>query len=91
MAVVVVLLEDGEHSFVCNPDQTILAAATDAGITVPSSCREGHCGACMAKLLEGTVEQGKVSGLSRRDRLAGYILACQGRPTSDNLRISYGG
>jgi ferredoxin len=35
--------------------QTLLEAAEEHGIGIPSSCRQGQCGTCKTKLLGGTV------------------------------------
>lgn len=69
--------------------QTLLEAADANGLDLPNVCRQGSCGACMAKLLEGSVEMPDHPVLSKRDRAAGFILACQAVPTSENLIISY--
>lgn len=34
-------------------DQTIVAALTEAGVSVPVSCEQGVCGTCLTKVLEG--------------------------------------
>ena len=44
-------------------DQTILQAAYDAGIDLPSSCNAGVCTTCAAQLSQGSVEQGEGMGL----------------------------
>ncbi|MET8398575.1 PDR/VanB family oxidoreductase [Streptomyces sp900116325] len=36
------------------PDTSVLDALEGAGISVPSSCRDGICGTCETKVLEGT-------------------------------------
>ncbi len=63
-------------------DETILDAALRAGLTLPHSCRNGVCGTCKAKVLEGTVQHGgrEATGLSEPERLDGYALMCQARP-----------
>ena len=37
-------------------DKTLLSAIEAAGITIHYHCKEGFCGACRTKLLEGEVE-----------------------------------
>ncbi len=82
-------LSGDHHSFRCAFTSTILDAAIDAGLLVPHSCRQGHCGACISTLVEGTVVSTPGSALSRRDRLRGRVLACQSRPTSAYVRLDY--
>jgi ferredoxin-NADP reductase len=48
----VVLEQSGVTVFV-GPDQTIAEAVDAAGISVPTSCREGTCGTCETGVVEG--------------------------------------
>lgn len=38
------------------PDRSILDVLDDAGVIVPSSCREGTCGTCETPVLDGDIE-----------------------------------
>ncbi|WP_312870632.1 2Fe-2S iron-sulfur cluster-binding protein [Streptomyces himalayensis] len=38
------------------PDASMLEAIEEAGIKVPTSCREGTCGTCETDVLEGVVD-----------------------------------
>lgn len=64
-------------------DRTILEAASDAGVELPSSCNAGVCTTCAAQLLEGTVEQGDGMGISPELQQQGYALLCVAYPRSD--------
>jgi len=64
-------------------DQTILQAAYDAGIDLPSSCNAGVCTTCAAQLSQGSVEQGEGLGLSPDLQKEGYALLCVAYPRSD--------
>jgi len=64
-------------------DQTILEAAEDAGVEIPSECRSGICGQCKTKLVTGLVRMDTQDALTAADRAKGLILACQARPTRD--------
>ncbi len=81
---------DGQESILpVSAGEALLDAADRAGVELPSMCREGHCGACAAKLLEGAVEIPDCSALSKRDRAQGMILACQAVASSAMVKISY--
>ncbi|HQT38029.1 MAG TPA: 2Fe-2S iron-sulfur cluster binding domain-containing protein [Acidocella sp.] len=81
---------DGETSVLTvPPGQTLLKSIELAGLNPPCACRQGTCGACMAKLLAGTVDMPDCPVLSRRDRADGMILPCQALATSDVLHLSY--
>ncbi|NCR77769.1 MAG: 2Fe-2S iron-sulfur cluster binding domain-containing protein [Microcystis aeruginosa K13-06] len=64
-------------------DKTILQAAYDAGIDLPSSCNAGVCTTCAAQLSQGSVEQGDGMGLSPDLQKEGYALLCVAYPRSD--------
>jgi ferredoxin len=84
-----VVYDGHAHLLPVQAGEALLAAADRAGVELPSMCREGHCGACAAKLLEGEVEMPDCTALSKRDRAQGMILACQAIPASAMLKISY--
>jgi len=62
--------------------QTILQAAYDAKIDLPSSCNAGVCTTCAAKILNGEVEQSDGMGLSPELQNEGYALLCVAYPRS---------
>jgi 3-ketosteroid 9alpha-monooxygenase subunit B len=63
-------------------NQSLLEAGLAAGIDMPHSCTEGHCGSCMGHLREGEVSMESTRALSKRNIERGYVLACQARPSS---------
>ena len=58
--------------------QTVLEAAEDQGVPIPSSCRQGQCGTCKTKLLEGEVRMDAEEGLDPDSRAQGFVLTCVG-------------
>jgi ferredoxin len=63
--------------------QSILQAATDAGIDLPFSCSAGVCTTCAAQILSGEVEQSEGMGVSPELQAEGYALLCVAYPRSD--------
>lgn len=61
----------------------------EAGIDAPHSCREGHCGSCVATVVAGRVEMASHDVLQPEDLADGLILACQARPVSDDVHIEF--
>jgi len=59
--------------------QTVLEAAEELGVAIPSSCRQGQCGTCKTKLLEGDVRMDAEEGLDPESRSQGFVLTCVGR------------
>jgi len=60
-----------------------------AGLNPPFSCRQGQCGACACRLLDGEVELVHNEVLEEEDFADGYILACQALPRSDTVTVTY--
>ncbi len=69
-------------------DRTLLASALAAGVSLPSSCRNGTCRACMCQLRVGQIRHTlDWPGLLPEERLAGWILPCVALPLSDVVVI----
>jgi ferredoxin len=78
------LLHQGKtHTLTVSEDQTILSAADEAGLELPSSCNAGVCTTCAAQVMAGTVEQGDGMGVSPDLQAQGYALLCVAYPRSD--------
>ena len=66
------------------PDtEYILDIAEQAGIRLPSGCKQGECSACVAKLLSGEIDQGEQKFLSQSEIESGYAVTCVSYPLSD--------
>ncbi|MBI5717488.1 MAG: phenylacetate-CoA oxygenase/reductase subunit PaaK [Burkholderiales bacterium] len=70
-------------------DESILAAASRAGLDVPYSCRSGVCATCRAKLIEGQVRMDRNFALEKADLEAGFVLTCQAHPLSERVVVSF--
>ena len=73
------------RSFSANADETLLAAAIRQGIGLPYGCKDGACGSCKCKKLEGTVthDAHQLKALSAEEEASGFILTCCGVAHSD--------
>lgn len=71
-----------------HPSQTILQAATEAGIDLPYSCSAGVCTTCAAQILVGEVDQSEGMGVSPELQAEGYALLCVAYPRSDIKLVS---
>jgi ferredoxin-NADP reductase len=67
-------------------DRTLLQSAWENGVAIPSACRQGQCGTCKTRMLEGNVRMSAEHGLDAEAKAQGYILACVARPES-NTRL----
>jgi CDP-4-dehydro-6-deoxyglucose reductase len=82
-----ITVQPSGRSFTVNADEAILAAAIRQGIGLPYGCKDGACGSCKCKKLEGTVVHGthQVKALSPEEEAEGFILTCCAVPQTDVL------
>ena len=74
---------------VSKQDDSILDAALRAGADLPYACKGGVCATCKCKVLQGEVEMAINYSLEEEEIQKGYVLSCQARPTSANVRLSF--
>lgn len=80
-----ITLQPSGHTYAVSANETLLDAALDAGFVLPYGCRNGACGSCRAKVLDGEVDHGRAQGgaLPENARNEGYALLCCATPRSD--------
>jgi 3-ketosteroid 9alpha-monooxygenase subunit B len=88
-ATAVVHLDGKTHTVPWPRSEKLLDVMLEQGIEAPFSCREGHCGACAVTTVHGEVEMEVNDVLEPDDLAEGLILACQARPLSDSVEVSY--
>ena len=73
-----VSVQPSGRTFTANADEALLAAAIRQGIGLPYGCKDGACGSCKCKKLEGTVTHGahQLKALSLEEAANGFILTC---------------
>lgn len=81
-----ILHQGTTHVIEAAENQTILRAADEAGLNLPTSCGAGVCTTCAALITEGTVEQSDGMGVSLELQQEGYALLCVAYPRS-HLKI----
>jgi ferredoxin-NADP reductase len=64
-------------------ETTVLEAAEASSIDLPFECRSGICGQCKTRLLSGSVVMDSEDALSAKEKVSGWILACQAHACSD--------
>ena len=67
----------------CPPGTTVLMAARQAGLRLPSSCTRGVCGTCKSRMLSGRVDMQHGGGIRQREIDQGMVLICCSRPLED--------
>jgi 3-ketosteroid 9alpha-monooxygenase subunit B len=88
-ATAVVELDGQTHTVSWPRRAKLLDVLLDAGLDAPFSCREGHCGACACSLRSGKVNMEVNDVLEQQDLDDGLILACQSRPETDSVEVTY--
>ncbi|MDE2080087.1 MAG: CDP-6-deoxy-delta-3,4-glucoseen reductase [Burkholderiales bacterium] len=80
-----ITLQPSQRTFAAEPDEPILRAAIRQGIGLPYGCRDGACGSCKSRLLQGRVVHGphQLKALSVAEAQAGYVLTCCARAQAD--------
>jgi ferredoxin len=77
MSSITITLEPSGWTFDAPQGATLLQAAEQAGIELPSSCRNGTCRACICRLRQGSVRYlVEWPGLSVDEKREGYVLPC---------------
>ncbi len=71
------------RSIECDGRTTILKAAQQAGMRLPSGCTRGLCGTCKSKLVSGEVDMQHQGGIRQREIDQGQILICCSKPQGD--------
>jgi len=80
-----ITVQPSGRSFTTEPDEAILPAAIRQGVGMPYGCKDGACGSCKCKKLDGTVVHRvhQAKALSADEEAAGYVLTCCAVPQTD--------
>lgn len=85
-----IILDGSKRSFkLTDANETVLEAANKHGLELPFSCKGGMCCTCRCKVARGSAEMAVNYSLEPWEIEAGFTLACQARPTSDNLTLDF--
>jgi 3-ketosteroid 9alpha-monooxygenase subunit B len=88
-AVAMLELDGKVHTLPWGARQRLLDVFIEAGLNPPYSCRQGNCGACMIRILEGETELVHNEILEEEDFAENWTLACQSIPKTDSARFTY--
>jgi CDP-4-dehydro-6-deoxyglucose reductase len=78
-------IRPSDHTFACEDGDTVLQSAMRADLMIPYGCRNGACGTCKGRILQGEVEFGahQPSTLTDDEKRRGLALVCVAKPTTD--------
>ncbi len=82
-----ITVQPSGRSFSSEPGEAILAAGIRQGVGLPYGCKDGACGSCKCRMLEGSVVHGphQTKALSAEEEAQSFILTCCGVPQTDVL------
>lgn len=80
-----IIVQPSGHRFECEADETVLGAAIRAGVGLPYGCKNGACGSCKGKVVEGAVTHRahQQRALSEQEAAEGFSLFCCATPSAD--------
>ena len=82
-----ITVQPSGRAFSAEPHESILAAGIRAGVALPYGCKDGACGTCKCKKLQGSVVHGahQSKALSDEEEAQGWVLTCCAVAHSDVL------
>lgn len=78
-----VKISNSNREFVVDDGETVLTAALRQHVFLPYGCRDGACGSCRARLLEGKVNYPKGMPPALAQDTGDGVILCQAQPLSD--------
>ncbi len=80
-----VTLQPSGRQFTVERDEPILMAAIRQGVGLPYGCKDGACGSCKSRLVDGRVIHGahQSKALSAEEEDAGWTLTCRAAAQTD--------
>jgi len=87
---VTVVLDGRSSTFPLRGDaEPILDAALRERGDAPYACKNGVCGTCRARLVEGEVTMDQNFALEKDELDRGYVLACQSHPVTQTVVLDF--
>ena len=86
---VTVVLDGRSTTVQVGAGRTVLEGAQTVRPDLPFACKGGVCGTCRARVVDGTVEMRRNYALEQAETDAGFVLTCQGMPTSPRVTVDY--
>lgn len=77
------------HTLHWDRDMALVDTLLQEGLDVPYSCRVGKCSACVCVISSGAVVMENNEALDERDLAEGYVLGCQARPTTPEVKVEF--
>ncbi|MFJ4712947.1 2Fe-2S iron-sulfur cluster-binding protein [Streptomyces sp. NPDC088785] len=82
-------LDGRSGSWPVQDGESLLEAVLRNRADAPYACKGGVCGTCRAFLVTGSVRMDRNFALEPEETEAGYVLACQSRPTTERVELDF--
>jgi ferredoxin len=86
---ITIVLGGKTHEVRYQAGETFLETARRAGLRTPFSCESGSCATCLARREVGEAKMRVNNALMPDEVDDGWILTCQGLPTSPTVKVVY--
>ncbi len=87
---ITIVLDGKRHAFdLLQGDSSLIEAGERNGLEIPYSCKGGMCCTCRCRVDAGAAEMAVNYSLEDWELKAGFILACQARPTTPELTLDF--
>jgi ring-1,2-phenylacetyl-CoA epoxidase subunit PaaE len=86
---VTALLDGRSTGLGVRPGERILDALLKVRTDAPYACKGGVCGTCRAKVVSGEVRMERNYALEDSEVAAGFVLACQSHPVTDEVTLDF--
>lgn len=83
------VLSGKRHTLAQRSGETFLESARRAGLAPPFSCEAGNCATCIAHVTEGEAKMRVNNALDDDEIAEGWVLTCQGEPTTPHVTVEY--
>jgi ring-1,2-phenylacetyl-CoA epoxidase subunit PaaE len=88
-AEVTAVLDGRRTAFTLPPSRSVLDGLLAVRSDAPYACKGGVCGTCRAKIVSGEVSMARNYALDDEEMAAGFVLACQSVPVSDEVELDF--
>lgn len=83
------VLSGKPHTLAQRSGETFLESARRAGLAPPFSCEAGTCATCIAQVTAGEAKMRVNNALDEDEVAEGWVLTCQGEPTTPHVTVVY--
>lgn len=88
-ATVSITIRRARHTVTYVAGDTLLETGRRAGLNPPSSCEQGYCATCIARVTTGSATMRENDALDDDEVADGWVLTCQAMPSAVEVAVDY--